>query len=210
MNEYLRNILLGISLAAPPGPASVAVIQSGFKRGFQRAFLTGLGVTLADTTYLMLVFFGLSAFITTPLVKVLVWVFGAIVLVYLGIQSFRDKPASLDFETADAANTARNPLLMGYLINISNPLAVVWWLGIFGSILSSTAAAGSRMSALLVSSSILVGILMWHSFVALLSHWGKRFLNQKTIRAISMLAGMVLILFGLRLAYLAISTTARL
>ncbi len=208
MNEILRNIFLGISLAAPLGPASVAVIQNGFKQGFVRAFLTGVGVTLADTTYLLLVFFGLSAFINTPLTKVLVWVFGSIVLVYLGVHSFRDKPAMLDFGAADTASTSRNPLLMGYLINISNPLAVVWWLGIFGSILSSASAAGSRTNALLVSSSILVGILMWHTLVALLSHWGKRFLNQKIFRAISALAGTALILFGLRLTYLAISTLA--
>jgi threonine/homoserine/homoserine lactone efflux protein len=207
MNEILRNILLGISLAAPLGPASVAVIQNGLKQGFQRAFLTGVGVTLADTTYLMLVFFGLSSFINAPIVKVLIWVFGSIILVYLGIQSLRDGTTSFVLE-ADIGPSSRSPLLAGYLINLSNPLAVIWWLGIFGSILSSAAAGGSRTSALMVSSTILAGILLWHSFIAFLTHWGKRFLNQKTIRFINILAGIVLILFGLRLAYLAISTMA--
>jgi threonine/homoserine/homoserine lactone efflux protein len=205
MNEILRNILLGISLAAPLGPASVAVIQNGLKQGFQRAFLTGVGVTLADTTYLMLVFFGLSSFIDAPLVKVLIWVFGSMVLVYLGIQGLREGTDNFVLDVDDRPSS-KNPLLAGYLINISNPLAVIWWLGIFGSILSSAAIGGSRTSALLVSSSILAGILMWHSFMALLTHWGKRFLNQTTIRGINILAGTVLILFGLRLAYLAIST----
>jgi threonine/homoserine/homoserine lactone efflux protein len=60
----------------------------------------------------------------------------------------------------------------------------------------------------MVSSTILAGILLWHSLIAFLTHWGKRFLNQKTIRFINILAGIVLILFGLRLAYLAISTMA--
>lgn len=207
MNEILRNILLGISLAAPLGPASVAVIQNGLKQGFQRAFLTGVGVTLADTTYLMLVFFGLSSFINAPIVKVLIWVFGSIILVYLGIQSLRDGTTSFVLE-ADIGPSSRSPLLAGYLINLSNPLAVIWWLGIFGSILSSAAAGSSRTSALMVSSTILAGILIWHSFIAFLTHWGKRFLNQKTIRFINILAGTVLILFGLRLAYLAISTMA--
>jgi threonine/homoserine/homoserine lactone efflux protein len=207
MNEILRNILLGISLAAPLGPASVAVIQNGLKQGFQRAFLTGVGVTLADTTYLMLVFFGLSSFINAPIVKVLIWVIGSIILVYLGIQSLRVGTTSFVLE-ADIGPSSRSPLLAGYLINLSNPLAVIWWLGIFGSILSSSAAGGSRTSALIVSSTILAGILMWHSFIAILTHWGKRFLNQKTIRFINILAGTVLILFGLRLAYLAISTMA--
>jgi threonine/homoserine/homoserine lactone efflux protein len=62
MNEIVRNIFLGLSLAAPLGPSSVAVIQNGLKWGFQRALMTGIGVTLADTTYLLVVFFGLSGF----------------------------------------------------------------------------------------------------------------------------------------------------
>ena len=57
MDLVLRNILLGISLAAPIGPSGVAVIQNGLRR----AFLTGLGVTLADATYLLVVFFGISS-----------------------------------------------------------------------------------------------------------------------------------------------------
>jgi threonine/homoserine/homoserine lactone efflux protein len=127
--------------------------------------------------------------------------------VCLGIQSLRVGTTSFVLE-ADIGPSSRSPLLAGYLINLSNPLAVIWWLGIFGSILSSSAAGGSRTSALIVSSTILAGILMWHSFIAILTHWGKRFLNKKTIRFINILAGTVLILFGLRLAYLAISIMA--
>lgn len=48
MNELLGNILPGLSLAAPIGPSGLAVIQNGLRHGFWRAFLTGLGVTLAD------------------------------------------------------------------------------------------------------------------------------------------------------------------
>ena len=57
MDLVLRNILLGTSRAAPIGPSVVAVIQNGLRRGFRRAFLTGLGVTLAAG----LVLLGLAA-----------------------------------------------------------------------------------------------------------------------------------------------------
>ncbi len=205
MNDYLRNILLGITLAAPLGPASVAVMQNGFQRGFKRAFLTGIGITMADTTYLMVVFFGLASFLNTPTVKMLLWTFGTIVLIYLGIQSLREGVDKFNRQPA-AVTTARNPLLAGYIINISNPLAVIWWLGIFGSVLGSLEAGSSRLSALASSSAILAGILFWHSLMSIMTHWGKRFLTQRTIRAISILAGMALILFGLRFAYSIIET----
>jgi threonine/homoserine/homoserine lactone efflux protein len=203
MNDLLRNILLGLSLAAPIGPAGLAVIQTGLRHGFWRAFVTGLGVTLADTTYLLLVFFGLSGLITIPLVKVLIWSLGAVVLIYLGIQSIREAFRSVDLDKI-VLPAGRNPLLAGYLVNISNPIAIVWWLGVFGSLLGSS-AGGSRLNALLSSSSILVGILMWHASASFLSHWGKRILGTKLVQIISGLAGLALVGFGLRFAWLVIS-----
>lgn len=205
MSDIIRNILLGITLAAPLGPASVAVMQNGFQRGFKRAFITGIGITLADATYLMIVFFGLSSFLNSLTVKVLLWTFGTIVLIYLGVQSLREGAEKIN-RGPSAVTTARNPLLAGYIINISNPLAVVWWLGIFGSVLGGLEAGSSRLNALVSSSAILAGILFWHSLMSVMSHWGKRLLNPKTIRVISVLAGIALILFGLRFAYAIIET----
>ena len=204
MSELLRNILLGLSLAAPIGPSGLAVIQTGLRHGFLRAFLTGLGVTLADTTYLLLVFFGLSGLITLPLVKVLIWAFGALVLIYLGVQSLRDAFRRLDLEKT-VLPAGRNPLLAGYLVNLSNPIAIVWWLGVFGSLMG-TSAGGSRLSALLGSSSILIGILIWHASASLLAHFGKRLLGSKLVQIISGVAGLALVGFGLRFAWLAITT----
>ena len=204
MNVILRNILLGISLAAPIGPATLAVIQTGLRHGFLRAFSTGLGITAADATYLLVVFFGLSGLMTIPLVKVSLWIFGTLVLLYLGIQSLREARTSIDLERS-RLSTARNPLLVGYLVNISNPLAVIWWVGIFGSLVSASAGKATRMEALLSSSAILVGILFWHTTLSFLTHWGKRFLNEKTVRYITGAAGIALLLFAMRLAYSAVT-----
>lgn len=203
MNDVIRNVLLGISLAAPIGPSSLAVIQNGLRRGFLRAFLTGIGVTLADTTYLLVVFFGLSGFMRFPLVKGLIWTLGALVLLYLGSQSIREALRKFDLERATVSTTG-NPLWVGYLVNISNPLAIVWWVGIFGSLIGSSAVSNAKLYALMSSSTILVGILAWHFTMSLLTHWGKRFLNEMTAKYIFVIAGFALVLFGIRFAVNAI------
>jgi len=203
MNDLLRNILLGISLAVPIGPSGLAVIQNGLRFGFWRAFLTGIGVTLADATYLLLVFFGLSGLLSIPLVKVLIWSLGALVLTYLGTQSIRDAFRKVDLDRA-VLPSGRNPLLAGYLVNLSNPIAILWWLGVFGSLLGSSAGA-SRLGALLGSSSILLGILAWHATTSILSHWGKRLLGGKLVQVLAGLAGLALLGFGVRFASLAVS-----
>jgi len=203
MDEFLKNFLLGVMLAAPIGPAGVAVIQTGLRRGFQRAFWTGLGITSADLTYMLVVYFGLAGVIALPMVKILIWTMGALVLFYLGYLSIRDSGRKLDFSAAKAPST-RNPFLVGYLINISNPIAVVFWLGIFGSLIGVNGAAAAGIGALLRGLSILAGILAWHTSMAILTHWGQRFVNEKSARIISIVAGIALIGFGLRFGYYAL------
>ena len=208
MGNIARNVILGISLAAPIGPSSVAVIQNGLRQGFLRAFLTGVGVTMADATYLLIVFFGLSSFISIPIVKVLIWTLGALVLLYLGYQSIREAVRRIGLEKTSVC-TAGNPLLVGYLVNISNPIAIVWWVGIFGSLLGASAGGAEKINTLLSSSTILIGVLLWHSTMSLLTHWGKRFLNETTAKYVSVIAGIALVLFGIGFAYNALFTAFR-
>jgi L-lysine exporter family protein LysE/ArgO len=198
----LRNILLGISLAAPIGPAGVAVIQAGFGGGFKRAFLTGLGVTLGDLTYLMIVFLGIWRFLTIPAVKMVIYGIGALALLFFGLRSLLAARTELEQQPVSVISP-RGPLLVGYLVNVSNPIAVVWWLGVFGSILADTAPGTSRWTALAGGSSILIGILAWHSSMSLLSHWGRQFFASGVRRAISLLAGLALIGFAVRFVMLA-------
>ncbi len=195
-----RNILLGISLAAPLGPAGVAVIQNGLRHGFTRAFFTGLGVTMADATFLLVVFFGLSNFLESSIVKITIWCFGAAVLLYFGYRSIRGAKGNYDLE-GDTVATARNPFLVGYLVNASNPISVVWWSGVFGSLLSETIGSTSRLMALVHSSTILIGILLWHASMSFLTHRGRRFVNERVARWVSVIAGLALALFGLRFGY---------
>ncbi len=208
MVEIFQNVLLGIMLAAPIGPAGVAVIQSGLRWGFRVAFLTGLGITSADLTYMLIVYFGLASFIGIPLVKIMIWFMGALVLFYLGYKSVQLGGKNLDFN-GGMAQDQRKPFLVGYLVNISNPIAVVFWLGIFGSLITAPSVSPGQEPAsgipdLLRGLSILAGILAWHTSMSILTNWGKRYVNEKSARIISIVAGLVLFGFGIRFAYLAI------
>lgn len=151
---------------------------------------------------MLVVYFGLSGLIAIPTVKVLIWSMGALVLFYLGWQSIREAGKQSHFETTSLA-AERNPFLIGYLVNISNPIAVVFWLGIFGSLISTAEANVPGAGNLWRGLAILIGILSWHTMMAILTHWGKRFVNEKTTRVISVVAGTALLGFGLRFAFLA-------
>jgi threonine/homoserine/homoserine lactone efflux protein len=159
---------------------------------------------MADATYLLVVYFGLSNLMSIPMVKVAIWALGALVLLCLGYQSIREAVRGIDLEKS-TVSTSRSPLLVGYLVNISNPVAVVWWVGIFGSLLGASAGSATKIEVLFSSSAILIGILLWHSTTSSLTHWGKRYLNETTAKYVSVIAGVALMLFGIRFARSAVS-----
>ncbi|MFH0773670.1 MAG: LysE family transporter [bacterium] len=196
----LQNIVLGITIAAPIGPASMAVIRSGLRGGFLSGFKTALGVIAADTTYLLIVFFGLSYFISIPLVKVGLWIFGSLVLFYFGYHGIKDFFKKIKIKKNEREKDT-NLFILGYSINISNPMAVIWWSAIFGSILASSSYTTSKIEGLFLSLTIVIGILMWHTFLSFLTHWGNRFVKENNFRYVAGLSGIILIWYGVTFAY---------
>ena len=204
MSVILQNIILGISLAAPIGPANVAVMKQGFSKGFFFGFITGLGVVTADLFYLLVIYFGISPFFKIPIIQTAIWILGAIILFLMGYRSIKEFFNKTDFN--EEKPKEKNAFLEGFLINISNPMAIVWWTGVFGASLSeSLNLSADKLKVLFSSMAIIVGLLIWVFTVALLTHWGKRFLNEKSMGYISLIAGLLLIIFGLKFGYNAVT-----
>lgn len=205
MLNIIQNIILGISLAAPIGPVNIEVIRRGLKYGFWSAFLLSLGAAAADSTYLIVIYFGFYNWVNIPAVKTLIWLLGSIVLLYLGYLNIREHFENVDFRNVNPKTGKNYPFVAGYLITLSNPMTIVWWLGIFGAIMTSSVQnASSKTVALLNSLTIIIGVILWFFTLSLLLHWGKRFVNEKMMKAVSTAAGLVLVGFGLYFGYNAI------
>jgi threonine/homoserine/homoserine lactone efflux protein len=200
LNILFQNILLGLSIAAPVGPASIAILKSGLQGGFWSAIKVALGVVTADMTYVLVAYFGLARLITIPVVETTILFLGMLVLAYLGYQTIRDASKPVDVQ-ANAPVTRVNPFFQGYAVNISNPMAVVWWLGVIGSILATTAQGTASLLTLPYTLAIVVGIFIWHTGLSLASHFSKHVFSSRVIQAISILSGLVLIGFALRFGY---------
>jgi threonine/homoserine/homoserine lactone efflux protein len=198
----VQNILLGLSLAAPIGPVNLEIIKRGLNSGFRQAFLTGCGAMCADTTYLILIFFGLTAFLNFAFLKIFLGVLGSLILIYLGIMSARE------YFKANTAETRRrlfnSSFVTGYVLAISSPMTIVWWTGVFGALLASQTHIQTSASAFFSCLSILLGCFLWVLSLALALHFGKKIINEKITRLISLVAGCFLIVFGIYFLYRAL------
>lgn len=204
ISTLFSYLLLGISISAPVGPINVAQINKGMKNGFLSAWLVGIGAMFADVIMMLLIYFGISVYLTTPIAKLIIWVFGFFTLLYLGYESIKD--ASKKIEGIDNVEK-EHPMkscISGFLIAISNPLNIIFWIGIYGAVLTSAISTLGKEQALLYSITIFIGIMIWDLFMATSIHFGRKFVNNNIMKWISIIAGIILMGFGIYFGYEAV------
>lgn len=201
LNIFLSYVFLGLSLAAPVGPVNAAQIDRGMKGGFFHAWLFGLGAVTADVLYMALIYFGVAQFLTAPFLKTFLWLFGFFVLTYTGIESLvKAKEVSL-MRGAGEKGSYRKSFLSGLVISLSNPLSIMFWLGIYGSIFAKTVEAYESYQLLICSSGILIGLFLWDLAMSFLAGTFRTFLSPRMIQGTTWLAGISLIVFGCYFGY---------
>jgi threonine/homoserine/homoserine lactone efflux protein len=205
--SLLQNILLGLTLAAPLGPVNLEIIKRGLSSGFRQAFLTGAGAMSADATYLTLIFFGLTAFLNISFMKIALGIAGSIILIYLGALSVKEFLHHSEIKTSQRLFS--NSYITGYVLAISSPMTIVWWTGVFGALLASQTNTVTNIAAFFSCLSILLGCFLWVFSLAVVLHFGKKFINEKTTGFISLIAGVFLIGFGFYFMYQAVRLLAK-
>jgi L-lysine exporter family protein LysE/ArgO len=200
---FLSYVLLGLSLAAPIGPVNAAQLDKGIKHGFFASWLVGVGAFVADGIYMVAVYIGVVNFLETSFMQIFLWLFGSFVLIYTGVESIMNARPQMS-----KLSRAREPLhkyfLSGFFISISNPLTILFWLGIYGSVLAKTAAASSQEQLILYSLAIFLGLLIWDVTMAGISSSFKSLFTDKIITFISVISGIFLIGFGFYFGFEAI------
>lgn len=200
MSAFFAYMFLGLSLSAPIGPINAAQLDKGARFGFTHAWLVGFGAMCADLLYMLCIYFGLAHFLSTPFMKTFLWLFGCFVLLYTGIETLKNMkkmPEAGVIETATRSSSFRS----GFLMALTNPLNILFWLGIYGSILAESVQNHGVSQVLWHSFGIFAGILLWDFVMAILASSFHKFGNRMTLQIISAGAGLSLIGFGLYFGY---------
>lgn len=204
MSIFISYMILGLSLSAPVGPVNAAQLDKGIKKGFWHAWLFGIGAVLADILYMVLVYLGVVHFLNTPFMQTFLWLFGAFVLIYSGLESILNAN-KVTVSQASNEDTLWRSMFSGFLMSVSNPMTILFWLGIYGSILVKTAADNGSGQLFLYSVAVITGVVVWDLFMAALGSIFRRYLSNKALSLISILSGVSLIVFGVYFGVRAIS-----
>ena len=124
-------------------------------------------------------------------IRKLVLIAGACVLIYFGISYFLKSGDAIDSVKMEG----RNSFLHGIKLTMTNPLTIIFWSGMFGSLIASGTLAGAG-NILFYSLGCISSTILFLSMVSIGGKYASKLLNQRFIRVMSYGVGLFLIFFG--------------
>lgn len=133
--SIIESILIGISIAAIPGPIFFELVRRTLTKGFWHGFLLAVGEFLGNFILLLLIFFGLNSFLTHTASKITLYLLGSAILIWLGILAFKLKKQDIE-KSYTKKISSNNSIFVGFGIALTSPIVIALWISLSGSYLA--------------------------------------------------------------------------
>jgi threonine/homoserine/homoserine lactone efflux protein len=187
--SLVAGILIGLSLAVPPGPVNAVIAAESVKKSYVNGIKVGLGALTADATFLVIALIGVAVLFNNDTVKTVVSLAGGLILAYMALGILKDfrKPIK-----EGGKKDIKNYYLTGVAIGFTNPAAILWWITAGAVLIASTDIAGIA--------GFFIGVILWVTSFSVTLHYAK----SKALwvyPAVMLVSGLVLLIFGVMLLY---------
>ncbi len=119
-------------ISLSPGAGAIASMSSGLQFGFLKGYWNVIGLQIALAVQILVVAAGVGAVLTASALafNLIKW-FGVAYLVYLAIKQWQQRPSEIKADIHAVQRVrALTMIVKGFLINISNPKAIVFMLAV--------------------------------------------------------------------------------
>ncbi len=184
-----------------PGPDFFLVIKNAARYPRTAALMTSAGVVCGVMTHMSYCVAGLAVVITTtPWLFGLLKYAGAAYLVWVGLHAlFSRGDSKMDVsQYAQQHTSLKKAFMQGYLCNLLNPKATLFFLAMFTQVLSVDSGLGEKLwyAAIIVG----LSVLWWPLLVVLIQSEPVRKGLAKAQKIVDKLLGGVLIALGVKVA----------
>lgn len=193
--------LLNLLAAISPGPDFVMSVKNSLNYSRKTGIFTGIGIGLGIGIHITYCAAGIGFIISKSLtVFTIIKFIGAVYLIYMGVSAIFTNKSSIKIneEKQPTDLTKFQAIKIGFLTNLLNPKATLFFLGLFTFVISHE----TPLYVILIISFIMISTaITWFTLVAI-------FFTQKRIRAaflkfeniINKSFGGLLILLGIKIA----------
>lgn len=189
-----------LTLAITPGIGAAVVVNTTLRRGWRTAIATIIGIVSADYIFVLAVFFGVHALLTSfaTLFAILQW-FGVCYLAFLGLQLLLTTKTKQITTVQQKGNSFISQYMLGLLVTLGNPKAIIYYSGIMPTVLSTQDVSLIQLAwiVLLVTVAI-VGVMSTYCYLAHKTH-STGIINRHT-RLIQRCSGIALLFTACLLA----------
>lgn len=185
-----------------PGPDFFLVVKNAARYRRPVAMMTAFGVILGVATHMTYCVAGLAVVITaTPWLFNLLKYAGATYLIWIGIQAILAQNGSkLDVTNITPQQASyKSALIQGYLCNLLNPKATLFFLSVFTQVLSVDSGIGAKLWYAFII--FILAAIWWPTLVFLIQSAPVRRGLARTQKVVDKVLGVVLIGLGIKVAW---------
>lgn len=205
MELIAKGLLLGWSIAWPPGPINSEMIRRGLARGFWPAYAVGLGACSGDFLWALCVTLGAGVLAEIRAVQLVLAAVSFVLLLVLTVTFLRHALHGWRLVRAGGEVT-RPPALLdssrgGYLLGLgmalSSPWNIAFWLAVVGQ---QAGAAQTIGPSLVLAAAVVIGAAAWGFFLCSAVRLGARFASPVWEVVTNAATAMLMLYFAVRLA----------
>jgi threonine/homoserine/homoserine lactone efflux protein len=193
LQNFIDGMIVGFSASVPLGPIGVLCIQRTLNKGRISGFFSGLGAAFSDTIYAIIAGFSLS-FIVSFIEQQLLYIqiFGAVVLILLGIYIFYSNPAKQLRKQKKGKGNLFQDFISTFFITISNPLAIFLFLAFFAGLgVVKPGDAGSKH--LTIIGGVMAGASLWWFILTSVVNLFRSKINLRRLWWLNKIAGAAIV-----------------
>jgi threonine/homoserine/homoserine lactone efflux protein len=146
LHLYLAYCLAVAILVLIPGPVVTLVVANSLRHGSRSGLATVAGASIGNAILLGATAIGLMAFfaLLSEIFEVVRWA-GAVYLIWLGIKAWRAQGGEGLPTIADEKQHSRAVFVQGFLIAITNPKAIIFYIAFLPQFVDAHLPAGPQL-----------------------------------------------------------------
>lgn len=195
----ISGIGLGIVLSFLTGPVFFALIKTSIEKGFYAGIALASGVVVSDFIYMTITLFGTSLLSFESTYRLPIGILGSAILMGIGLY-YLLKKVELNFVEESSRIKHAGYFFKGFFMCIFNPFILLYWVSVSSGVYSVYGELTAKQ-IIPFFGAILITLFAMDTLKAYFAYKLRYKIKQKSLQNLNRIAGVLIIIFALKLIY---------